>query len=136
LNSSDIFSPKVYFYRPFSKAAIHLSAQFCTEVSEEYFITEIGKICILTLLLEFCQQWSLEMVEIMFYTKFDVEETKQNTLRWRSMCKSDENIEWKLTETGCVDVEWTLLFPEFGHVTLLGSGHITCMKHTNFHMYS
>jgi len=67
----------MYFYHPFSEAIIHLSVQFCTEVAEEYFITEIGKIYILTLLLEFCQQWNLEMVEIILYTKVDLEDTKR-----------------------------------------------------------
>ena len=42
LNSSDVFSPKVYFDHPFSKAMNHLSVQFCIEVSEGYFITEIA----------------------------------------------------------------------------------------------
>jgi hypothetical protein len=74
--TSDLFSPKVYFYRPFPKATIHLLVQFCTEVSEEHFITDIDKIYIVTLLLEFCQRYNVEMVEIILYTKLDLEETK------------------------------------------------------------
>ena len=80
MNSPDIFSPKFYFYHPFSKAINHLSVQFCTEVPEEYFVTEIGKIHILTLLLEFCQQWDLQMVEIMLRTKLDVENSGKKKL--------------------------------------------------------
>jgi hypothetical protein len=46
MNTSDIFSLEVYFYNPFSKTTIHQSVQFCTEVSEEYFITDIDNIYI------------------------------------------------------------------------------------------
>jgi hypothetical protein len=95
------FHPKFIFYHPFSRAIIHLSVQFCTEVSEEYFITEFVKTYILILLLEFCQQWNLEMVEIMLYTKLDLEDTKRTRfIREPCTCINGmENFEWKLTET-------------------------------------